>query len=213
MTKKPFLIGIGGGTGSGKSTLVEALISSFSPDRIMVISQDHYYKDLSHLPQSDRKQNNFDHPDALDTQLLFEHIRSLSAGKMIERPTYDFTSHTRTPSTVSLNPTEIILFDGIFSLYYKDILDLLHFKIYVSVDDDIRFIRRLKRDQELRGRDVESIISQYLSSVRPMHFKYVKPSKHNADIIIPFSQRDPGGIEAVKSLIKQKLEQAGIFRK
>ena len=213
MTKKPFLIGIGGGTGSGKSTLVDALLSCFGADKIMVVSQDHYYKDLSHLSKEERRQNNFDHPNALDTHLLFEHIKELSAGRMVERPTYDFTSHTRSSDTVSLKPLEIILFDGIFSLYYKDILDLLHFKIYISVDDDIRFIRRLQRDQELRGRDVSSIISQYLESVRPMHYKYVKPSKHNADIIIPFSQPDPGGIEAIKSLIKEKLEKAGIFDK
>lgn len=213
MTKKPFIIGIGGGTGSGKSTLVEVLLSSFESDKIMVLSQDHYYRDLSHLPKRKRIQNNFDHPDSLDTELLFDHIKKLSSGKSIKRPTYDFSTHTRSTNTVHLKPKEIILFDGIFSLYYKDILDLLNFKIYVSVDDDIRFIRRLQRDQQMRGRDIDSIISQYMDSVRPMHYQYVKPSKHNADIIIPFSQKDPGGLDAIKSLINEKLKAAGFFNK
>lgn len=181
---KPRIIAVCGGSGSGKTTLVSRLSQERGRDNIMVLHMDHYYKDLSHLTPQERDRCNFDHPDALELSLLREQVAQLREGQAIERPTYDFASHTRTGETVRLNPPNLIVIDGILALHDAELRKFFDLKIYVDVDDDVRFIRRLRRDVEERGRTVDSVIGQYLASVKEMHELYVAPQKYFADLII-----------------------------
>jgi uridine kinase len=178
-------VGVAGGTGSGKTTLVEALIERIDADRMVLLPHDAYYRDLSHLPLQKRMQTNFDHPDSLETELLVEHIRQLRAGKPVAMPQYDFVTHTRHQKRVTIQPRPVILVEGILIFVDQTLRDLLDVKLYVDTDADVRFIRRLQRDVEERGRTVQSVIEQYLSTVRPMHLEFVEPSKRYADLIIP----------------------------
>ncbi len=182
---KPIIIGVAGGTGSGKTTVSEAILERVGRERITYIQHDSYYKDLSHLPLEERHKINFDHPDALDTNLLVEHLERLQTGSPIEVPIYDFTTHTRRRETRRVEPRGVTLVEGILIFVDKALRELMDVKIFVDTDADIRFIRRLQRDIAERRRTMESVILQYLETVRPMHLEFVEPSKRYADIIIP----------------------------
>jgi uridine kinase len=190
--KKPLVIGIAGGTGSGKTTVASAVLHRVGPQHIAFLPHDAYYRDLSHLPLEERRRINFDHPDSLETELLVEHIHRLKKWLPVEMPVYDFTRHSRTVQTVHVEPRGVIIVEGILIFYEPALRPLFDVKIYVDTDADIRFIRRLQRDIVERGRTTESVIQQYLGTVRPMHLEFVEPSKRYADVIIP-----EGGLNTV----------------
>lgn len=178
-------VGVAGGTGSGKTTLVEALMERIGVERVALLPHDAYYRDLSALPLEERSGVNFDHPNSLETELLVTHLRQLRAGKPIAMPQYDFVTHTRRPQRVIVEPHPVILVEGILIFVDPALRALLDIKLYVDTDADVRFIRRLQRDIKERGRRMESVIEQYLATVRPMHLDFVEPSKRYADLIIP----------------------------
>jgi uridine kinase len=181
----PLFVGVAGGSGSGKSTVVRRILDGLRPDRVSVMHHDAYYRDYVHLPPDLRATINFDHPDSLETSLLVAHLDALREGGSVEVPIYDFTTHTRTPETVPVSPTEVILVDGILVLSEAAIRERMDIRLFVDTDADLRFIRRLERDVRERGRTVDSVVSQYLETVRPMHLDFVEPSKRYADVIIP----------------------------
>ena len=209
MRKRPVVIGIAGGTGSGKTTVAEAIVWRIGPERIALIQQDSYYKDQSHLPMEERVRINYDHPDSIDTALLIRHLQELIAGRPVEVPIYDFTTYTRTPHTRRVEPRPVILVEGILVFVEKALRDLFDIKIYVDADPDIRFIRRLQRDLAERGRTLESVIQQYLSTVRPMHLEFVEPSKRYADIIIPEGGFNTVALDMIIARIRAMLEENG----
>jgi uridine kinase len=188
----PLVIGIAGGTGSGKSTVAMVIIDRVGANHIALLPHDAYYKDLSNLAPAQRAIINFDHPDSLETSLLVEHIKRLKEYQSIELPVYDFKSHTRTTKTIHIEPQPVILVEGILILAEMGLRDLFDVKIFVDTDADIRFIRRLERDIAERGRTSTSVINQYMATVRPMHLEFVEPSKRYADVIIP-----EGGLNTV----------------
>jgi uridine kinase len=178
------IVGVAGGTGSGKTTLAKAIRKQLQTE-ISYLSHDNYYKDLRHLTFEEREEHNFDHPDALDTDLLFEHLRELKRGNAVDIPTYDFTTHSRTTVTERVTPRQIILVEGILIYTHPELRDEIDVKIFVDTADDVRLIRRMTRDLNERGRTADSVIAQYLKTVRPMHLKFVEPSKQHADVIVP----------------------------
>lgn len=197
MPSKPLIIGICGGTGAGKTTITRRIIEALSASNVSVLEQDHYYRDLPHLPLAKRVKQNFDHPNSMDTPLLIEHVKMLRAGQAIERPTYDFTEYRRLAETVRLDPRLATIIEGILIFDSKPLRELMDIKIFVDTDADLRFIRRLVRDIRERGRTVESVIEQYRATVRPMHMEFVEPSKRYADIIIPEGGQNEVGIDLV----------------
>lgn len=207
MPHRSFVIGICGGTGSGKTTITERLSGALSNDGVVVLQQDHYYKDLSHLSTTERARRNFDHPSALDTALFVEHVRRLREGHSIERPVYDFTQHRRLPEMVRIEPRPAILVEGILIFENEELRNLMDLKIFVDTDADIRFIRRLVRDVQERGRTLESVVEQYQKTVRPMHLEFVEPSKRYADIIIPEGGHNEVGIDLVIQKVRSLLSQ------
>jgi uridine kinase len=188
----PLVIGIAGGTGSGKTTVVETILKRVGRHRIASLPHDAYYRDLSHLPLEERRKINFDHPDSLETELLIQHIQDLKQWKAVRMPVYDFSRHFRTDQTELIEPQPIILVEGILVFYEVELRKMFDVKIYVDTDADLRFIRRLQRDIVERGRTTDSVIRQYLETVRPMHLEFVEPSKRYADVIIP-----EGGLNTV----------------
>jgi uridine kinase len=202
---KPFVIGIAGGTGSGKTTVARRIYESLHLDSAVFLDQDSYYRELDHLPLEERRTINFDHPDSLDNDLLVEQLRRLIAGEPIEKPLYDFAAHTRAPETQRVEPRDVILVEGILLFVDARLRELFDLKIFVDTEADVRFIRRLRRDLELRGRTIDSVIDQYLTTVRPMHFEFVEPSKRYADIILPRGGNNAPGIEVITARLRERL--------
>ncbi len=181
----PFLIGLAGGTGSGKTTVANAIVKRVGEERIAILSHDSYYRDFVDLPKDILDRQNFDHPDSLESELLVRHLKALKQGMVVETPVYDFKVHRRSEDSRRVEPRKVILVDGILIFAEPELRKLFDVKIYVDTDADIRLIRRLKRDIAERGRSVESVVTQYESTVRPMHMEFVEPSKRYADLIIP----------------------------
>ncbi len=204
---RPIIIGVAGGTGSGKTTVASRILERVGTGHITYIAHDAYYRDLSHLPRQLRAEVNFDHPDALETELLVEHLKQLRAGQAVEVPNYDFTRHTRTEHTQHVEPAPVIIVEGILVFVEPALRELFDVKIYIDTDSDVRFIRRLRRDIEDRGRSVESVCEQYLSTVRPMHLEFVEPSKRYADVIIPEGGFNEVAIEMVAARLKGMLAE------
>ncbi|MEW6725122.1 MAG: uridine kinase [Bacillota bacterium] len=204
---RPILIGLAGGTGSGKTTVAQAIAANLPGESFTIIEQDSYYRDLSHLPFEDRVLVNFDHPAAFDTELLLDQLDRLADGQPIDKPIYDFKTHTRTDRTERVTPKDIIMVEGILVLEDERLRDRFDIKIYVDTDADVRILRRLLRDIRERGRSMESVIEQYLAVVRPMHLRFVEPSKRYADIIIPEGGENRVAIDILVAKIRSVIER------
>lgn len=210
---KPVVFGVAGGTASGKTTVARAILDAVGASQIAYLPHDAYYSDRSDLTFEERARLNYDHPDSLDTKLLIRHIKQLSKGLPVHVPVYDFTTDRRTEETILVEPSPIILVDGILIFTKRKLRELMDIKIFVDTDSDVRFIRRLQRDMKERGRSLESVVQQYLETVRPMHLKFVEPSKRYADIIIPGGGQNKVAMEMVVSrlqmLLRAREEMAG----
>jgi uridine kinase len=202
---KPCILGVAGGTGSGKTTVARAILDTVGADRITLIEQDSYYRDVDWRSEAELLHHNFDHPSALDNELLVSHLAALKAGHPIEVPIYDFVRHRRTARTRRVLPQPVILLEGILIFVEPSLRELLDFKIYVDTDADLRLIRRLGRDMAERGRTVQDVLRQYLETVRPMHLEFVEPSKRHADIIIPEGGENRVALEMVIAHVQQLL--------
>ncbi|TVZ52391.1 uridine kinase [Dokdonia sp. Hel_I_53] len=199
------IIGVGGGTGSGKTTVVEQIVSDFPQGQVSVISQDSYYKDLSHLSREDRTKVNFDHPNAIDFDLLCEHLSELKQGRSVLEPVYSFVEHNRTNETALISPTKVLVVEGILILTDATIRDLFDIKVFVHADSDERLIRRLKRDIAERGRDLDEVLTRYQSTLKPMHQQFIEPTKEFADIIIPNNRYNTVAVDIVRSIINERV--------
>ena len=204
---KPILIAVAGGSASGKTTVVKKIISKLDSKDITVIKHDDYYKDLTHLTLEERYKVNFDHPSSLDNDLFYSQLKDLVNNKSIDKPTYDFVAHNRSSVTEQIEPTKIILTEGILVLDDERIRDLAAIKIFVESDDDVRFIRRLLRDIKERGRTIENVINQYLTTVKPMYYSFVKPTKRYADIIIPNDNAHDVAVDCIVRMINDLLKE------
>jgi uridine kinase len=202
----PLVIAIAGGSGSGKTTVANAILERVGTDRIAYLPHDAYYRDLNDLPLAQRTQINFDHPNSLETELLIEHIHRLKNWESVQLPVYDFTTHTRTKQTKLVEPQRVIIVEGILIFGEPALRELFDVKIFVDTDADLRFIRRLQRDITERGRTTESVIRQYTSTVRPMHLEFVEPSKRYADVIIPEGGLNPVAMEMVIARVESLLQ-------
>jgi uridine kinase len=205
VTDRTLIIGVAGGSGSGKTTVVEAIVRRLGPQRVSVIQHDCYYRDRSAYPARVRAQLNYDHPDALDTALLAQHIDSLTSGNAVHIPVYDFATHTRTPAMIWVEPRRLLIVEGILILAEEAIRTRLDVAVFVDTDADIRLVRRIERDLEQRERTLESVVRQYLDSVRPMHLEFVEPSKAHAHIIIPEGGHNEAAIESLIEHIQAAL--------
>ena len=203
-TAGPLVIGIGGGSGSGKTTIAQSIVESIGHDEVTLIQHDAYYRDQTHLPVEERAKLNYDHPDSMETDLLVAHLRDLVAGKAIERPVYDFTVHNRAAETVRVEPKQAIIVEGILVLSEASLREVMDLKVYVDTDADLRIVRRWERDIKDRGRSFDSVRDQYLTTVRPMHLQFVEPSKRYADIVIPEGY-NLGAVGTVISAIRDVL--------
>jgi uridine kinase len=201
------VIGIAGGTGSGKTTIADYILETVGPEKIAFLPHDAYYRDLGNLSQEERAKINFDHPSSLETELLITHINQLRNQETIQLPTYDFKTHSRTGKTTPIKPQPIILIEGILLFAEPELRELFDLRIYVDTDADIRFIRRLKRDIEERGRTTTSVINQYLDTVRPMHLEFVEPSKRYASVIIPEGGYNHVALDLIVARIESMLQE------
>ena len=188
---KPFVIGVAGGSGSGKSTVTREVLASIGPEMAAVVMQDDYYLDQSHLSPEERRKTNYDHPDAFDWPLMVQHVQALRRGEAIEMPTYDFAQDNRASETITVKPAPVIVIEGLFALYDAELRKMMSLKIFVDTAPDVRFIRRLQRDIAERGRSTENVIQQYLETVRPMHKQFIEPTKRRADVILPHGANGP----------------------
>jgi uridine kinase len=200
------LIGIAGGTGSGKTTLADKLVDSFGSQEVTVIRQDNYYKRHDDMDYEQRTRLNYDHPDAFDSDLFYEHIIALKQGKQVEIPVYDYTIHNRSEETILINPTPVIVLEGIMLFVEKELCDLMDIKVFVDTDADVRILRRIVRDVKERGRSLESVIGQYLTTVKPMHEQFVEPSKRRADIIVPEGGENQVALEMLIERVNKHLK-------
>ena len=201
----PLMIGIAGGTASGKTTVARRIAEQLAGHPVAFLDQDAYYKDLAHLAPEKRRQVNFDHPDAFDIELLVEHLGRLKRREQVDKPTYSFKEHTRREETVTIAPAPVVVLEGILVLALEPVRSLLDLRIYVDADDDVRVARRIQRDVSERGRDLESVLGQYFDTVRPMHWSFVEPSKRYADVIIPHGGHSDAAVDMVVSTIRARL--------
>jgi uridine kinase len=205
LNRRPIVIGIAGGSGSGKTTVASEILNKVGAHQIAFLPHDAYYRELGHLPLTQREQVNFDHPHSMETELLIDHVKALLNGQSIEMPVYDFTTHSRTGETIHVDPKHIIMVEGILIFAEPVLRDLFDVKIFVDTDADIRFMRRLERDIAERGRTVSSVIKQYQATVRPMHLEFVEPSKRYADVIIPEGGRNWVALDMVIAKLETLL--------
>ncbi|WP_110926972.1 uridine kinase [Bacillus massiliglaciei] len=205
--KKPVVIGVTGGSGSGKTSVTRAIFESFKGHSILMLEQDSYYKDQSHLPYEERLMTNYDHPLAFDNDLLIEHLNKLLNYEPVEKPVYDYTIHTRSEEVIHVDPQNVIILEGILVLEDERLRDLMDIKLYVDTDADLRIIRRMSRDIKERGRSIDSVIDQYISVVRPMHNQFIEPTKRYADIIIPEGGQNHVAIDLMVTKIQTILEE------
>ena len=203
---KPLVIGIAGGTGSGKSTVARKVAESLTMASVAFLDMDAYYRNFAHLPMAERKRVNWDHPEAFDVDLLVAHLDRLLAGEAIEKPTYDFVDHVRGGETVGVQPADVVVIDGILLFVDERVRERCDVKVSVDADADVRLIRRLRRDIEHRGRPFDEILEQYLTSVRPMHLQFVEPSKRYADVIVPRGGHNTVAIEMIVAKIQHRLK-------
>lgn len=201
----PFIIGVAGGSGSGKTTVVNHIINRVGEDNLVLIQHDSYYRDLKHVDFEERAKQNFDHPSSLETELLVRHVQALQQGYSVEMPIYDFKEHIRKEDTQTLEPKPVILVDGILIFFEKELRDLMHLKLYVDTDADVRLLRRLRRDILERKRTVENVLDQYERHVRLMHLEFVEPTKRYADIIIPHGGENQAALDMLNALISGKV--------
>lgn len=201
------VVGIAGGTASGKTTVARKVHEALSPSRVAFVDQDSYYRDLTGMTLEDRREVNFDHPDAFDTDLLVEHLKQLKSGSAVEKPVYNFVTSTREPRTVTVNPADIILIEGILVLHMEQVRRQLDLRIFVETEDDVRIIRRLTRDIKERGRDFDHVVSQYFRHVRPMHMGFVEPSKRWADIIVPHGGNNDTAIDMLVGALRARMQR------
>jgi uridine kinase len=206
---KPFIIGIAGGSASGKTTLARSLAKALG-ERVALLPMDHYYRDLSHVAFPERLQANYDHPEAFDLPLYLEHVHALLSGQAVEMPLYDFRAYTRSPKTERVLPAPVVILEGILVLYPEPLRALMDLKVFVDADADERFIRRLERDVQERGRSLESVVRQYLEKVKPMHLAFVEPTKRHADVILPGGGQNPVALEMLKAKALARLAEMGV---
>ena len=199
------IIGIAGGTGSGKTTVVDQIVAELPPEEVCIISQDSYYRDTSNLSYDERVKINFDHPNSIDFDLLVGHLKELRQGNSFEQPVYSFVEHNRIGETVTTHPKKVIIVEGILILAHPDIREMFDIKIYVHADSDERLIRRLKRDIATRGRDLEEVLHRYQTTLKPMHEQFIEPTKEFADIIIPTNRYNTVAVDLIRSIIHQKI--------
>jgi uridine kinase len=204
------LIGLAGGSGSGKTLVARTIVRELGSERVVVIDQDSYYKNLEQVPFRDREARNFDHPDAFDNDLLRQHLQALLEGHAIEQPVYDYAEHRRTNETRRISDHLVVVLEGILIFHDPELRALMDIKLFVDADSDVRLIRRLRRDLIERGRSVDSILRQYEESVRPMHMQFVEPSKRFADVIIPGGGHNKVAIDLVKTKIRELLRERGV---
>jgi uridine kinase len=211
MTRKPVVIGVTGGSGSGKTSVTKAIYDSFKGHSILMLEQDYYYKDQSDLPFEERLKTNYDHPLAFDNDLLIEHIEKLLRFEPIEKPVYDYSIHTRSSEIIPVEPKDVIILEGILVLEDERLRNLMDIKLYVDTDADLRIIRRLTRDIKERGRTLDSVIDQYVNVVRPMHNQFIEPTKRYADIIIPEGGHNHVAVDLMVTKVQTILEQNAIL--
>ncbi|QSS99049.1 uridine kinase [Pontibacillus sp. ALD_SL1] len=209
MSDKPVVIGVAGGTGSGKTTVTRSIIQQFTDKTILMMEQDYYYKDQSHLPFEERLKTNYDHPLAFDNDLLIEHVQKLIQKESVEKPVYDYKIHTRSEDVIPVDSKDVIILEGIMVLEDPRLRDLMDIKVFVDTDADVRIVRRLLRDIKERGRTIDSVIEQYINVVRPMHLQFVEPTKRYADIIIPEGGQNHVAIDLMASKIKTIIQEKG----
>lgn len=207
MNRKPVVIGVAGGSGSGKTSVTKAIFESFKGHSIMMLEQDYYYKDQSHLPMDERLKTNYDHPLAFDNDLLIQHLEKLLRYEQIEKPVYDYAIHTRSSEIIAVEPKDVIILEGILILEDERLRNLMDMKLYVDTDADLRIIRRLLRDIKERERSMDSVIEQYVNVVRPMHNQFIEPTKRYADVIIPEGGHNHVAIDLMVTKIQTILEQ------
>ncbi len=203
---RPLIIGVGGGSGSGKTTIALSIVEAIGPEHVTLIQHDAYYHDQTDLPLEERVKVNYDHPASFETTLLVRHLRELRADRPVDKPVYDFTVYNRRPETVRVEPRPVVIVEGILVLHEPELRELMDLKIYVDTDPDLRILRRLERDLKERGRSFDSVHDQYLATVRPMHLQFVEPSKRYADMVIPEGY-NTGAVSTVISMISEVLRQ------
>ena len=206
---RPLILGIAGGSGSGKTTVVSQIIRAMEPVPVSLLHHDSYYRDHPDLSDQERARLNYDHPDVLETPLLADHLRELLAGQAVEEPVYDFTTHSRTDETRQIEPNPVVIVDGILILAEPELRELMDIRVFVETDSDLRFIRRLLRDTQERGRSVDSVIRQYQETVRPMHLEFVEPSRRHADVIVPFGRENTVAISMLVARLRAQVFEEG----
>jgi len=206
---RPLILGVAGGSGSGKTTVVSQIIRAMEPVPVSLLHHDSYYRDHPDLSDQERARLNYDHPEVLETPLLADHLRELLAGQAVEEPVYDFTTHSRTDETRRIEPNPVVIVDGILILAEPELRELMDIRVFVETDSDLRFIRRLLRDTQERGRSVDSVIRQYQATVRPMHLEFVEPSRRHADVIVPFGRENRVAISMLVARLRAQVFEEG----